>query len=192
MRKLDIILDCDCVLAKTIERVLELANERYGLSLKVQDVRQWDLSVLAKEDIISLFDTPGFCRHLEVMEGAQAAVDELIRQGHNVYVATATPLSGIGDRADWFKEFFPQIKRRNVSYIECKELLQGDILLDDGLHNIATTKVSFPVIFDQPWNQEESPDYAQVKKRVHRVKTWAEFLRYVSIVSFFGREKMSV
>lgn len=179
MRKLQIILDSDEVIVKNLDKVLELYNGEYQVSLTREEVLDWDLTQVQKEgtNILQYFNQPGFFRHLPLIEDSYKYISKLIEDGHDVVIATSSPKNGILDKIDFFAEYFPFIPFGNVIPITRKDLLRGDIMLDDAPHNLEATQCRYPVIFDNRWNRDtEKYPFLKNLKRVH---SWKEFYEVV-------------
>ena len=157
--KLTIALDMDGVLADTIQKVLDMYNDEYGLQVTREDIKEWDLSSIQKEgtDIFKYFEFPGFFTSLNVMEGAKKAVWELMDEGHDVVIASAAPPSGMKDKVIWMATHFPVVPQENIIMASRKDLVQADVLIDDGIHNLEQSPSDYPVLFkqDNPWTWNE-------------------------------------
>ena len=67
------------------------------------------------------------------MPGAKDAVAKIIAMGHDVYIASTPPWDNPdawGQKRNWIQEHFPALKRK-VFLTHNKNLLMGDILIDD-------------------------------------------------------------
>lgn len=183
MKKLKIVLDCDGVLADTVEKVLALYNREYGLNFTKEDIVCWDMSRVQKPgtSLTKYFSMNGFFRDLKVMDGAKEYARLLKEDGHELFVATASPVSGIADKMAWLSENFGFIPAKNIMFIERKDLICADVILDDGLHNLINSQCKHKVVFDQPWNRN------YVGNDIVRVYSWAEFYDFVRRIS--GKEK---
>lgn len=181
MRKLKIILDCDGVLADTIKKVLHLYNNEYNLNFKKEDIVAWDMTKIQKPgtSLTKYFNQRGFFRDLDPMEDAQKYVKKLLEDGHEVFVATASPLEGLEDKLLWLRENFGFIPESNIVFIQRKDLLYGDIILDDALHNLENSQCEFKVVFDQPWNRD--------RREFLRVRNWEQFYKLVYFIAMGSR-----
>ena len=176
-----LLLDQDQVICKFVERVLEWYNEDYGTNFRDTDVKDyWALETIlgppGKPFLRSCMRYPETYRDLEPVEGAIEGVKMLIDAGHDVVIATAVPRSaGIAyhGKLEWIRRNMPFFDLNNLVAIQRKDLLVGDLLLDDGPHNIEAFKKTgrTAVVFDRPWNQNVEGTY--------RVKSWLQFLDLV-------------
>tara|TARA_R100001015_G_C4631740_1_gene194530 strand:- start:1351 stop:1815 length:465 start_codon:yes stop_codon:yes gene_type:complete len=72
----------------------------------------------------------------EPMPGAIDAVEKIIAMGHDVFIATTPPWNNPaawGQKRDWIEKHLPQLKRK-MFLTHRKDLLKGDILVDDSTY----------------------------------------------------------
>jgi 5'-nucleotidase len=175
----------DQILADWVGRILEWWNEDHPKDKPVtkEDVKSWDMTDVLKGGeghyfIRSCMRYPEFYRDLEPIPGAIEGVKELVDKGHDVVIATAMPSSApiafVG-KMEWLRRNMPFFPTQNLIAIKRKELLEGDVLFDDGLHNIEAWDQAGKqaVVLDCPWNRK--PVYFGVQ----RVFSWKEFLHFV-------------
>lgn len=178
MKKLTIITDKDCVLAETMDKILRLYNKEYGENMQRDDVNAWDLNTVQKQgtDMIKYFYKKGFfLKGLDSVSNSKRYINKLIAKGDRILVATASPIEGFVDKAIWLKRHFGNIPiPENLILIHAKDVLKGDIMLDDGLHNLLPCNSDWPVVFDQPWNRDTD--------ELLRVTTWREFYLLVEMI----------
>lgn len=179
-----IIVDQDEVICKFVDRILEYWNEDKHTSVMREDIKDWRMETTlgqGSEDFIrSMMRYQELMRDLQPVEGAIYGMKKLIDSGHDVVIATAVPrCAGIvyNGKLEWLRRNMPWFDLKNFVAIHRKSLLQGDILLDDGPHNIQewTASARPAVVFDAPWNKS--------CKAPHRVKHWNEFLKLVEQLS---------
>lgn len=185
-----IILDQDQILCLWSERILQWWNEDMGTSLTIDQITDWDvhkcLGPEGKYFIRSCIRYPEFYRDLDPVPGAIEGVRSLIDAGHDVIVATACPkmaaISYVG-KVEWLRRLMPFFPLDNFVSIQRKSLLTGDLLFDDGAHNIrewnATDRPA--IVLDCPWNRDlgdlVSPEL------VGRARDWTQFLQYVGAIA---------
>ena len=172
-----VIVDMDEVICKWVDRVLEWYNQDHGTSFTRDDIKHWNVTSDLPEDghyfIRACMRYPEFYRDLDPIEGAIDGIQELLNDGFDVVIATATPRSaGIAyhGKLEWLRRRMPFFDLKSLVSISRKDLLIGDVLLDDGPHNIKPWIASgrYGVIFDHPWNRGHDCDA--------RVKHWNEFV----------------
>ena len=188
-----ILIDMDQVLCQWVERVLEWYNEDKGTSWTRDEITTWDvkqnLGPNSDDFIRSSMRYPEFYRDLLPIEGAIYGMKRLMKAGHDVIIASAVPKSaGIAyaGKMEWLRRNLPEFPLNNFVAIHRKDLLQGDLLVDDGLHNIAAFARTgrSTVIFDAPWNRNPTYDVASFGYNApHRVRHWNQLLAHVEALA---------
>lgn len=186
MKKLSIFLDMDGVLADTHSELLKRYNSEYGLDLKKDDLTAWDLSQIQKEgtSLTKYFNMPGFFASLPVYEGAQKGVKALSSiKCIELFVATVSTKVGYSEKERWLQRHFPEIPKNNIVFTARKDMLAGDIIIDDALHNVCPTNCKHAILFDQPWNRTkaECNVFSNVKccNKIFRAYSWNDVVAYV-------------
>lgn len=179
-----LLLDQDGVITKTVDYWLSLYNRDWFDNLTPKDIVEWEMHKFVKPECGKAFygymdHTPKFFQYLEPMEGVVEAIQELQELGHDVLIVTATPRNcptGFYDKVKWVEKHLPFFSTKNIVATHRKDAVQGDILLDDGPHNIEAFRGrGLTVVYNQPWNQDVKSDY--------RVKTWPEFVQLIKTIS---------
>lgn len=179
-----VLLDVDGVLGDFPSEVLRFAN-RYG---REPGAAEFTLESAAQHDLLQAWglehlqlrldqhmrDTD-FCRHMPLYEGAQSFVEAVRFIANDVVIVTSSysdvPTWEHARRA-WLREHFG-FDKEDVVFCKRKELVAGNMLLDDKLRNIDAWRNAWghqgaAVVFDRPWNQGIQ----------FRVKTYNEALRF--------------
>lgn len=174
-----IMFDIDGILNNLVEETLALYNNRSGKNIQVADITTYNFSdCLPKEDakdIVSLFKEKPLWDSLKPLPGSQNALNQLINQGHQVYLATATDPINFEWKIEWLKQYFPFVPSDNVIRIMDKSLLRCDVLVDDCLDNL--TKVFCErVCLDYPWNQNKSKD---ITYDIRRAYSWDDIANII-------------
>lgn len=180
-----ILLDQDQVLAKWVEKVLAWYNEDYKTEFTVEDVKSYFameslLGPMGRHFIRSCIRYPDFYSDLDPVEGSIGSVKQLVDQGHDVVIVSAVPRAGaisFNGKLVWMRKFMPWFNLNNFIACSRKELIHGDILLDDATHNChAFVKTGREAaLFDRPWNRNAPSDQYSV-----RINSWAHFMIHVA------------
>ena len=180
-----ICVDIDGVLNNLMEKTLELYNTRNNKNIQISDIKTYDFyECLPQEDargIIELFKNKELWDSLTPMPGSQNALKQLMNNGHQIYLATATDIINFEWKCNWVTNFYPFIPTDNIIRIMNKSLLNVDVLIDDCLDNLITN-YAYRVCIDHPWNRSTSKDYAYNIKRAHN---WNDI---VNIIKNIERE----
>lgn len=111
-------------------------------------------------------DRPGFMRDLEVAPGAVDFVTMIHNLGLEIWIVTAVRDCAQIDRTAWVREHFPFIPWSRIICTFKKEAIEGEIILDDGVHNLEVGDRRLRLLWDQFHNQAE--------ERFTRVTSWDE------------------
>lgn len=158
-----IVCDVDGILNDLVEKTIDMYNSLNCKSIKLSDITSYNffdcLPYDDAEGVVSLFKNKSLWDSLKPREGAQHTLRQLIKRGHNVYLATATDPVNFGWKIDWLRQYFSFIPSDNVIRITDKSLLKCDILIDDCLDNLISVFCD-RITLNYPWNQSSSKDIA--------------------------------
>lgn len=171
---LKVILDVDDVLNECNRESVKRLNAEYGTDFCLRDITDWGLMHNMLDNRLQYFEDPSFMRQVPMSDGAADFVKELCKISE-VFIATAIHKDCAGLRIDQILYDFPDVAPENILIGRRKDILLADVLLDDAYHNILTANVRYPVLFDQPWNQN--------KTGVPRVSSYSEFLTLLRLLS---------
>lgn len=155
-----ILVDLDNVLINTGQAWVDTLNNRYGTTVKYDDVSEWDMSkffpTLTRDEVYEPLSTGEVWSSASPIPGAQDALAKLINDGHDVYVVTSSSLNTIGKKwTDILQTFFPMIRHNNVIVSHRKQMIDADILIDDAPFNLKGGRY-FSILFDAPHNRSET------------------------------------
>lgn len=171
-RKPIILLDQDEVLADYITEILSRYNETYNTNFTNEDIVHWKIAEILGEEVNDIMFEPEIFSKLNPVAGAIEGVKGLIESNlFNVYIVSAAHPKVCLNKYQWVKEHMPFFSTDNIMFTSHKELVQGDVLVDDGLHNIEKFKNGEPIIFDQAHNRNISS--------YHRVYDWLDLTKYL-------------
>ena len=164
----DILYDCN---AYALERLNE---KRVGEPpLTIYDIRGWGRGESAVDARLAYFSSPEFVQSQPVLPGAKEFVRRLADVAE-VFFVTAVPPACMSARALRLAEDFPYIPQDNILIGTRKDMVNLDILLDDGAHNITRTPATYPVLFRRPWNSHLSG--------LLSVNSYEDFLHLVDMI----------
>lgn len=156
MKKLQIFIDADETLMDFMTPLVEKYNDIYDKNVTNENIKTWNLNESLEKgtDMEQFMNEPNFFRNLKPYPNAAKVLKQLIDDGHDVFIATSAWQESIQDKYESFAEHFPFLKFEQILMIKRKDVLHGDILLDDALHNITVSNCTYPVTMDKPWNKE--------------------------------------
>lgn len=179
-------LDVDDILYDCNAYALQCLNEREGIAppLTIYDIRGWGTSGARADERISYFSDPEFVAHQPMFAGAKEFVRRLSSVA-DVFFVTAVPPACMSARALRLVEDFPEIPPEHILIGTRKDMVNLDILLDDGAHNITRTPATYPVLFRRPWNTHLSG--------LLSVNSYEDFLHLVDMICHaFADERPSL
>ncbi len=146
-------LDVDDTLYECNSYALSLINKKYPDEdpVMLDEITSWGKCGRHAEERIAYYSDPEFVATQPICQGAQKFVRELSKLA-DVFFITAVPPECMSARAQRLVKDFPEIPAKNIIIGTRKEIMQLDILLDDGAHNIANSRAAYPVLFRKPWN----------------------------------------
>lgn len=153
MKKLTILVDLDSVLADLDAKWYPAWNAHAGDDLHPTRVFEWATHKFTKTKCMGIYDMlnpPGFFFDLDPIPGGIDAVRALHDDGHRIVIVTAAPSeapTAAYDKKKWVHKHLPFINKKNVIVTEAKDVIRGDILIDDGPHNIEEFRKSNPNAF---------------------------------------------
>ena len=175
--KLTILCDIDEVVNDLIEKILVKYNEKYDDNVVLDDITSFDIEPFLKEeceDIFGEFCNDEFLETLELQPKAKEVIDKLMNK-HNFYFLTSTYPRNVNVKHLWLSRFFPEYSQKNLIVCMDKNLVPGDVLIDDNLGNLSNS-VEHNLIFDKPWNRQ----HGNFDFKTIRVNSWEEIDKFIS------------
>ena len=183
-----ILIDMDDTIEQLLKAWLRGVNDRYGRSVRYEDITSWDVSApypgLTREQVYAIPDEPGFWGTVEPIEGAAEAIRRFMDAGHEIYIVTATPYISLPEKMDdLLFRWFPFITWDQVIITTRKQLIKGDILIDDGIHNLKGGDY-VKILMTAPHNRS----YDAESNGMIRVNNWKEVEEVIEGLSGADKE----
>ncbi len=150
-------LDVDDTLYECNSYAVTILNQRHPDEepMKIEEIKSWSACGRHGEERLALYADPEFVRTQPITPGAQEFVKKLAEIA-DVFFVTAVPAGCMSARALRLVQDFPEIPPRNIIMGTRKDIIALDIMLDDGSHNISSSRAAYPVLFRKPWNTDLS------------------------------------
>ena len=179
MKDITVLIDADDVLWDLLGPWCAWLNEKHGTNVRAEDIEDWDISLyfpsLSREEIFAPSLEEDFWKTVQPKEGAVEYVRKLIDDGFKVYICTASDYQSIKIKFDWvFKRYFDYILWSNVIVAQDKGMVKGDILVDDGVHNLEAFS-GRKVLMAAPHNRSYNAETGEMT----RANTWKEVYEIV-------------
>ena len=174
-KKFTILIDQDDVLVEYIKGVTKAYNDKYEACIDAEECTSWNLYSIFGEDVETVMHEPELFRHLEPVKDALEVFERLYKSDlFEMYIVTAAHPKCVDAKFAWIKEYLPFFPEDRVIICKRKYMVKGDILLDDGMHNIEEflDAGGMPIIFDRPHNRHKG-------QGITRVKDWLTFEKVI-------------
>ena len=174
MKRLTILVDMDDTIEDLLGAWVSYLNKVHGTTIQKDDVFDWDISksfpTLDKQQIFAPLYQDSFWLSVKPIEDAPRALQKLINDGHKIYIVTTSSYETIHTKMEkvLFK-YFPFLSWDDVIITSNKQLINGDVLVDDGVHNLEGGAY-LRILMDAPHNRS----YDAEENEMIRVKNWDE------------------
>ena len=177
--QMTILVDMDDTIEQLLRAWVRRVNEKYARQVTVDDVTDWNVAApypgLTRDQVYDVISEKGFWKSVEPMPGAQDALKHFLDAGHTVYIVTATPYAHLQEKMDdVLFRYFPFLTWDQVIVTTRKQLIRGDVLIDDGIHNLEGGNYR-KILFTAPHNRY----YDAAANGMIRVNSWEEAVRAI-------------
>lgn len=173
-----ILVDIDSTITNFSETLLCCLNDTYDTKYNYNDITSynWFEKTFAKPWLPTEYEF--FWDDVEVNPASISTIESWVKQGHQVYLCTASHFNGmLGYKIKrTLKPFNPKlINERNIIIAQDKSAIMGDVMIDDCVDNL-TNFEGVRICYTQPWNQNF--------KEVFRYNDWNKI---DSVIQGFSR-----
>ena len=166
----------DGVLVDVQGHIIELRKKN---TPTLSDITEWNMCNIFPEGngVYHYFNLPYIFSDAKPIEGAIEAYTKLLDAGHEIVLCTVVPFdshNGLHQKITWAKNHLPNFDH-NIIATHRKDLVRGDVIIDDKIENIEMWKKMNPnkpaILFPRPWNKAKDWD--------NTVKAWGEIVDYL-------------
>lgn len=184
MSKLVILVDMDDTIENLLEEWVHTLNEQYRRYVLLDDIRCWDVRAafpgLSDEQVFAPLYTDALWRRVKPKWDAVEYVQKLIDDGHEVYIVTSSNFKTISTKIESILcRYFPYIRMDHVIVCTKKQMIRGDVMIDDGVHNLLGGDY-YKVLMTAAHNR----DYDAEANGLHRVNSWKEAYALITGYSY--------
>lgn len=149
MKKLTILIDIDSIVANLSDDWFGAYNKEYDDNLHMSKADLWHTHQIVKPECgkqIYDYITPELVRNLKPLDGAVETVNNLKEDGHRIVFVTAVfrPEENSNARVQWIMEHFPWATIYDFFIGGPKDLVKGDVFIDDAPHNLEAYRKAWP------------------------------------------------
>lgn len=178
-----ILVDMDDVLENLSDAWIDFLNEEYGTEVDKNAPKDWEIDKsfpeLTKAQVYAPLYDPDFWKTVRPIDGAPEMLERLIHEGYEIYVVTASNYVTLQTKMDdVLFRYFPYLDWNNVIVTSNKQMIRGDILIDDAPHNLLEGDYQ-KILMDAPHNRSFNAELFGV----HRANSWREIYRIVHALS---------
>lgn len=179
---MDILIDMDDVMEDLISPWVEELSKKYGLHVTKEDVTVWDMEsifpTLTKAEIFAPLHDEEFWKKTRPIDGAVEYINKLIMDGNKIYITTCSHLDTIKMKMEHLvKKYFPMLSYKNIIIAQRKQMIKGDILIDDYHENLIGGDYE-KILVDAPYNR----NFNDKEYGFYRVHNWKEIYETVNII----------
>lgn len=184
MKKLRICIDMDDTIEYLLPAWLRWLDNQYNFKVTPEMINSWDITEyfphLTAEQICKPLSIPEFWDTVNPMNDAIKYIPKIIEDGHKVYICTSTDYRIAKEKFDrcLFKHF-PFIDKNNVIICHNKQIIDCDILVDDGIHNLIGGKY-LGILLTSPCNANINVD---LYENIYRTRNWADIYDLINIIA---------
>ena len=180
MKRLTILFDADDVLENLVECWVNALNDKYGLAVKIEDIKSWSISdffPIERKKVYSILFEKSLWESLSAKTNAVSTLKRLKEEGHTVKIVTNSHPETVAVKCRWIVANFPFLSWRDIIIAADKQLIRGDVLIDDKPENLMGGKYE-KLLFDRPWNES----FEEVEYGMIRVYTFNEIYEKIQMI----------
>lgn len=174
MRSLTVLVDMDDTIEGLLQAWVNYLNERHGTTVDKEDVTEWDVSMffpnIPKAEVYTPLQEDSFWETVKPFDDAAKYIKKLMDDGHKVLIVTTSDYRTLRSKMEnvLFK-YFPMFTWNDVIITAHKQLVKGDVLVDDGIHNLIGGSYE-KLLMNAPHNK----GFCAEENGITRVMNWSE------------------
>lgn len=173
-----ILVDMDDVLERLVEAWCRWLNEKHGTAVQAQDVTHWGIRkffpTLTRSEVFAPLYIDDFWATVRPRADAIEYIMKIHEDGDEIYVVTASDYRTIKSKFDYVvRRYFPWISWDHMIIASNKQMIKGDILVDDGIHNLVGGCYE-KILMTAPHNQHIALDASNNTKDIRRADSWED------------------
>lgn len=142
LKQLTILVDMDDTLEDLCTPWVQYLNEKYGTAVTTDDIKDWHIAkvfpTLTRELVFEPLATDGFWERVKPLPKAYENICKLKYDGHRIFIVTASDsiISVLMELEKVLFRYFSFFSCNDVIITTQKQLIRGDVLVDDAPHNL--------------------------------------------------------
>lgn len=181
MKQLTVLVDFDQTLNNLNEAWVAYLNERHGTTVKTDDIKCWDMTkafpTLTPNEIFKPLLEEALWERVIPLPKAYDNICKLKYDGHKVYVVTTSnPVTVPIKLQKVLFKYFPFFTYNDVIITSHKQLIIGDVLVDDAPHNLEGDTTYAKILISAPHNRS----FDERTIGATRAKDWDEIYELIN------------
>lgn len=176
-----LLIDMDnCI---TDPKILEYINEFSNTNYKLEDQKDFYLQNLIKDKKNEFYDflsTKNLYEDCPLKDNCYEVLEELNKK-YDIYIVTSylwkdktdSSAHNLKNKYNYLREKLPFIAPSKYIFTTNKNIIKGDISIDDKISNLHTNK---KLLFTA-WHNKQIPENELKEKGITRVNTWIDILK---------------
>jgi 5'(3')-deoxyribonucleotidase len=177
---LTLVVDIDEVLRRIIPEIIKIYNAEHKTKIIEEDIKEW---YLHKTFPMIKNDEEFFRKHAhQIFLKAKPEVHaiDLLNElySNNNIILASSQFTGLENLTDlWLEK--NKIKFDDLIYTRDKSKIKGDIMIDDGVHNLISSSCTHTICMARPWNESFSG---------RRMNSFVSFYNFVKRVENYKKQ----
>ena len=172
MQKLTVLVDMDDTIELLTDAWLEWLNDRHGTAVTKDDIESWDFAAafptLTREEAYAPIYIDEFWDRVEPFPLAYEILCRLRAEGHEIYIVTSSAYQTLPAKMEKVLfRYFPFLDWDHVIVAAKKQMILGDVLIDDAPHNLEGFE-GLKILMNAPHNRT----YDARQNGMFRVSDW--------------------
>lgn len=142
-----ILIDMDDTIVDLHRPWHRVYNAWSGDDVSIEKATSWEVDKWVKNPAIMMkvLELPGLFEDLEPLPGAVAGIEQLVEAGHRVLLVSSAPNpESMKGKAKFVDKRLPFLPPKSLVLTYHKDLVRGDVLFDDGPHNLLRYRKAWP------------------------------------------------
>lgn len=182
MKKLRILCDADDTIENLTSHWLDELNRKHNKNVKKEDLKIWDLTTaypdLTPEMVLEPLYCNEFWSRITPIEDSAYYLEKLLEDGHELFIVTASIYETFDAKVAKLLELFPFLKSEQIILAQYKQIISGDVLIDDAVHNLLGGSYR-KLLFNQPNNSY----FNEKEYDITRVFSWKDAYEKISMMT---------
>ena len=189
MKNLTILVDMDDTIENLLDSWLHFLNVEYGYHVTPDDITSWYIDEaypeLTQWQVYAPLFTKKLWKDVKPKWDAVKYLQMLKEDGHEIYITTSSNFKTIHTKVESvLHRYFPFIDDLHVIVATNKQMLRGDVMIDDAPHNLVNGEYD-KILMNAPHNRSYNAELYGMT----RVNNWKEVYERISELSEEEEEK---